>query len=582
MPKNKPPVQEPSQETLPEPSLDDDILDLLEVVKPGKPMSREEAKPADDFAAGLDAMLEDLAQNEQQPFADPTPVDYDVDMDEKLAMPSMGDLDDLLESLGAKPEEPSGRPAPSATGDALDAPAEPADIPEFSEDIAETINSRHNRDGVAAALNSALEALDQPGEEASPEPDTAAEPGNQADDDLLNELLVQAKPEASSKTPLDDDLLNELLAQTKTPPPASPPAPQPSELPDTLPGELPDELPAGLPDELPTQAQTEASPPAPEDDLLNELLAQTKPEPSSKTPLDDDLLDELLAQATPPAPAEKPENAPPESQMPDLPAEVPLASPLGDIPLDYDDLPIPQARPAAPAKEALSPGDIQPEELLPEASLTDAPPHPDDLPEEEPVDEGAPEEAAEPEETTEPEEIPEPEEATEPEETAEPEEADAPDEPAEPAAPEAVPLAEPPLPPAAVEDEVPSPSALEDVDLNELDALIDGMLASAPAPGGMPLAPEPQPLPAPELSAGALKRLDELEKLLKAPPQRIDLLEELTKTQAARIDELETLLKAQAARVDEFEHNLEKLAAAAAARVIREEIVALLAADGVK
>ncbi len=88
---------------------DDDIVDLLEVVKPGKP--GKPAAPATDdvdFSADLDAMLASLSQAEQAldangdpQFPDPTPVDHAVDHNETLAMPSMDDLDSLLETLGA-------------------------------------------------------------------------------------------------------------------------------------------------------------------------------------------------------------------------------------------------------------------------------------------------------------------------------------------------------------------------------------------------------------------------------------------------------------------------------------------------
>ncbi|MCL1939430.1 MAG: hypothetical protein FWG04_02080 [Desulfovibrionaceae bacterium] len=92
---------------------DDEIVDLLEVVKPGKVVSK--ASDADeDFSADLESMLDTLSKAEQakaaeendQPFPDPTPVDHEVDPDESLDMPSMDDLDDILNALGA-PTQPS-------------------------------------------------------------------------------------------------------------------------------------------------------------------------------------------------------------------------------------------------------------------------------------------------------------------------------------------------------------------------------------------------------------------------------------------------------------------------------------------
>ncbi|MDR2076387.1 MAG: hypothetical protein LBP61_05590, partial [Desulfovibrio sp.] len=77
----------------------DDVVDLLKIVKPGKTISPNGAalKKEDDFSADLEAMLGQIAEEEEtrktaeppSPFPDPTPVDHAVDPDETLNMPSM-------------------------------------------------------------------------------------------------------------------------------------------------------------------------------------------------------------------------------------------------------------------------------------------------------------------------------------------------------------------------------------------------------------------------------------------------------------------------------------------------------------
>ncbi|MDR2161472.1 MAG: hypothetical protein LBO77_04950 [Desulfovibrio sp.] len=102
---------------------DDEIVDLLEVVKPGRKIPVP--APSVDFGADLDAMLGQIAEAEKAldaadsssaarpvPFPDPTPVDHAVDPDETLNMPGMDDLDSLMSSLGANAVSP--QPAPAA------------------------------------------------------------------------------------------------------------------------------------------------------------------------------------------------------------------------------------------------------------------------------------------------------------------------------------------------------------------------------------------------------------------------------------------------------------------------------------
>lgn len=92
---------------------DDEVIDLLEVVKPGKAM-RPVSDADEDFSADLESMLETLSKAEQakageedaSAFPDPTPVDHVVDPNESLDLPGMDDLDDILNSLGAPVQDP--------------------------------------------------------------------------------------------------------------------------------------------------------------------------------------------------------------------------------------------------------------------------------------------------------------------------------------------------------------------------------------------------------------------------------------------------------------------------------------------
>ena len=87
---------------------DDDVVDLLEVVKPGKAPAPAGGDDV-DFSADLESMLDSLSQAEKAhddagadgAFPDPTPVDHEVDHNESLDLPGMDDLDAILDSLGA-------------------------------------------------------------------------------------------------------------------------------------------------------------------------------------------------------------------------------------------------------------------------------------------------------------------------------------------------------------------------------------------------------------------------------------------------------------------------------------------------
>ncbi|MDR0827283.1 MAG: hypothetical protein LBN33_05330 [Desulfovibrio sp.] len=98
---------------------DEEIVDLLEVVKPGKNVPRSGAGDDADFTEDLESMLDNLSETENAPpvsgvknFPDPTPVDYHVDHNESLDLPDMDELDDILQSL-----EPDDQKALSKTPD---------------------------------------------------------------------------------------------------------------------------------------------------------------------------------------------------------------------------------------------------------------------------------------------------------------------------------------------------------------------------------------------------------------------------------------------------------------------------------
>ena len=120
---------------------DDDIIDLLEVVKPGKATVSDDEESMDDFSADLDSMLENLEKKERaesaagRPFPDPTPVDHEVDLNETLTLSNMNDLDSLLESLGASPvANGPGAAAPRGPGEVSD------DLDTLTPDMADLIN----------------------------------------------------------------------------------------------------------------------------------------------------------------------------------------------------------------------------------------------------------------------------------------------------------------------------------------------------------------------------------------------------------------------------------------------------------
>ncbi len=107
---------------------DDDIVELLEVVTPGKSVKVGAGESGEaDFSADLEAMLDEVSakeakKNDTDPaFPDPTPVDHTVDADEELAMPGLGDVDSLLKTLGASETAKSPAAGPGVGADTDDA-----------------------------------------------------------------------------------------------------------------------------------------------------------------------------------------------------------------------------------------------------------------------------------------------------------------------------------------------------------------------------------------------------------------------------------------------------------------------------
>lgn len=187
-----------------------------------------------------------------------------------------------------------------------------------------------------------------------------------------------------------------------------------------------------------------------------------------------------------------------------------------------------------------------------------------------------------------------------------------------PAAAPKVPAAEPPVAPvvsqaaAAPEgddhdfmDEA-GEGADDDLDLNELDALLDGILATAPETGSPAAAPAavPEVIPVPDqaiLPPGHSAEIAELAAKVQRLEEAVEVLENAEISEAmiegvvdakveAKIVELfepgsmvmDRILNEMRGMFSEgeFDETLEKMAAAAAAKVIREEIAALIQENG--
>jgi hypothetical protein len=127
---------------------------------------------------------------------------------------------------------------------------------------------------------------------------------------------------------------------------------------------------------------------------------------------------------------------------------------------------------------------------------------------------------------------------------------------------------EPTVPAEAGAPGGPPPDSFGEVDLNELDALLDDMLASAPASGPGPAVAlvSEQEAAAPAASGDSTARpaLREME----AKVEDVELT----------MHNLDSRIAALEKRQNELQANIDKLAAEAAAKIIREELAAILKA----
>ena len=133
---------------------DDDIIDLIEIVKPGK----EEGAPAvaeeHNFGADLDAiLLDDLVSKTTPaaaplvnkivaaPIANPTKTEHMVNPDEELELPPLSDLDALLEELGVQDSGADQGASSASRQSAAAAPSAPSSFSSSTvlEDFDETI-----------------------------------------------------------------------------------------------------------------------------------------------------------------------------------------------------------------------------------------------------------------------------------------------------------------------------------------------------------------------------------------------------------------------------------------------------------
>ena len=398
---------------------DDEIVDLLEVVKPGKGTETKGSGSDIDFSADLDAMLAKLEDAEKAldavaaPFPDPTPVDHLVDPDETLDMPSMDDLNNLLETLGAAvntPEKSAAGEKPSLTADLDAAPImeQLTPAPSTAAGLADPddLFAQAQAAAVAAPKKSAPAELDFDGilaqAQAAPKAAPAASGGQPDLDDLFAQAqaadaapaaaptperqkpLAPAAPVASGGQPNLDALLAEVDAADMTAPAPKKPAP-----------------PVADPDDLFAQAQAaaaaapQAAPPAP---------AKSGGQPD---------LDDLFAQAAAADPAPKAAPAAPGGQpdFDDILAQAkaaPVPDDILEVPMDLDDLPMaalstpaatpapqsdpddlfaqaqaaaaaPAATEAAPSAPAKSGGQPDLDDLFAQAAAAPAEPDSDDL-----------------------------------------------------------------------------------------------------------------------------------------------------------------------------------------------------------
>ena len=190
---------------------DDDIVDLLEVVSPGKKAGSASNQDA-DINAEIDGLLDAMPQEESAsiPFPDPTPVDHLVDPDEELEMPSMDDLDDILHSLGASPA-PKTSAEPSAVLRSQNSPD--LDSIPFSTAMNSAADSGALDELIANSDKAAKKFRER--EEKGAGDSGASEMTAPASDDLAT-ITAANSTQKASVPPMDDDFEAMIAAATKT------------------------------------------------------------------------------------------------------------------------------------------------------------------------------------------------------------------------------------------------------------------------------------------------------------------------------------------------------------------------------
>jgi predicted nucleic acid-binding Zn-ribbon protein len=248
---------------------DDDIVDLLEVVKPGKTIAGQTGDAAADFEAMLHKLSDDVEGGGEAPFPDPNPVDYTVDHNEELELPDMADVDALLETLGESAGGTSAKDRaqdPLAGGDAQAAKAEDVSVEDLD---AMPLGGRHDLPESVTIDDDFL--ADLGGEADAPAPDKAA--GSAPDLDLDIDALLGEAPAAPEK-PASKKIPPSL--QPKAAPDKKPQAPAAESKSGASRDEVDlNELDALLDDVLAGAPSTSEAPDQPEEDdaLLDAALA---------------------------------------------------------------------------------------------------------------------------------------------------------------------------------------------------------------------------------------------------------------------------------------------------------------------
>ena len=533
--------QKPS-EVMDADAMDDDILDLLEVVEVGKGVAEGSSDNAEaDFAANLDSMLDDLEsqESEDMPFPDPTPVDHEVDLNESLDLPSMDDLDNLLAELGAE--------APATADKSHDTLAGGDDL----DGEGASLGAGEVKASIEASLDEALANLDEL--------------------DVLDEM---SRPEAPE--PLDfDDELDDLEASASPDVPdsqASLDASAGSDMPDTPDAsdiaDISDVFASFEAQNATDNQNTDDAVASQEADLLAEILGQTSVE-------------------TPPV-------ASPETS-PEIEAEADI---LGDVfeaavaKMESEDAPQPQeAIVGEIGHETIDSNDLDAFDALQAASLSDTPDSPDiadapDFVDSQELDgKGA---SARDDLPLDVEGLGTLEAPLDPFESAMAAAAQAEDGSADAVQDEQD------VQPA---DQSPSTAVVGtrlDEDVNELDALLDEMLSSPPV--SAPVAEVQQGdgagqslnddihdiferldnLESSPSTQQLFERCTSLEEALAHKDEVIASLEQRLLVQGERMAQLEGIVEEQGASLTSFTADMDKMVAAAAAKVIREEIAALI------